>query len=190
MKKILIGSYLLIAATCIHAQKFGQLNKLIAADRASGNQLGSSVAISGNYAVVAAADVSFGQVQNSCQCVYVFEKINDNWTQKQKLFASDRTSGIDFGHSVAISRNYIIVGAPGDENNAGAVYVFLRNASGNWIQEKKLVANDRSAGDLFGTSVSITPVYDHGDGSYVLIGAPGDADFGTSVTGAGTAYFF
>ena len=161
MKKIFISSFLFSVVTILHAQQFGQLYKLTATDGAAGNQLGSAMAVNGNYAVVAASDVSFGQVQNSCQCVYVFEKTNGNWIQKQKLLPGDNTSG--FGHAVAISRNYIIVGAPGDENNAGAVYVFLRNANGNWVQEKKIVASDRSAGDLFGTSVSITPVYDHGD---------------------------
>ena len=139
MKKIFIGLNLLFTALFVHAQQFEQLSKLIATDRASGNQLGSAVAISGNYAVVAASDVSFGQVQNACQCVYVFEKINNLWTQKQKLFASDKTSGIDFGHSVAINGNYIIVGAPGDENNTGAAYVFKRNVSGSWIEEKKQI---------------------------------------------------
>src|ERR1043165_6102358 len=188
MKKIFIAFNLLLTVVFTQAQKFGQVEKLVASDRTPANYLGSAVAVSGNYLVVAASEIPSLGAPSSCNCVYVFEKNNSSWVQKQKLLPGDNTSG--FGHAVAISRNYIIVGAPGDENNMGAVYVFLRNASGNWIQEKKIVANDRSAGDLFGTSVSITPVYDHGDWSYVLIGAPGDADFGTKVTGAGTAYFF
>src|SRR5258706_130894 len=57
-------------------------------------------------------------------------------------------------------------------------------------QVQKLVASDRTAVDLLGTSVAITSVYGHGDGSYVLVGAAGDADFGTKVAGSGTPYFF
>jgi FG-GAP repeat/Astacin (Peptidase family M12A) len=192
MKKIFIGFFFIAAAITLTAQSFEQTTKLFALDRAPGNQFGHSVAISGNYAVIAAADVSGGQIQNSCECVYVFEKTNGTWSQKQKLFASDKISGSDFGHSVSISGKYIIVGAPAVENGAGAAYIFERNASGNWVEVKKIVAPDKTAGDLFGTSVSITSVYGQGDGSYAVVGAPGDADYGTmpKLAGAGTAYFF
>jgi hypothetical protein len=188
MKKIFIVFNLLLTTAFTQAQNIGQIQKIIASDRTPSNHLGSAVAVNGNYLVVAASEIPSLGEPSSCNCVYVFEKNNGNWIQKQKLLPGDNTSG--FGHAVAISRNYIIVGAPGDANNAGAVYIFIRNESGNWMQEKKLVANDREAGDLFGTSVSITPVYDRGDWSYVLIGAPGDADYGSRVVGAGTAYFF
>ena len=186
MKKIFIITSLLFTAIIVNAQTYQQLTKLIAADRATGNQFGNAVAISGNYAVIAAADLSDGQIQNSCQCVYVFENTNGNWIQKQKLFAPDRAVGIDFGHAVSISENSIIVGAPGDENNAGAAYIFERNSTGNWLQVKKIVAPTRTAGDLFGTSVSIIA-------NYAVVGAPGDDGLTSGwpkLPGAGAAYFF
>ena len=186
MKKIFIITSLLFTAIIVNAQTYQQLAKLIAADRATGNQLGNAVAISGNYAVVAAADISDGQIQNSCQCVYVFENTNGSWIQKQKLFAPDKASGIDFGHAVSISENSIIVGAPGEENNAGAAYIFERNSTGNWLQVKKIVAPTRTAGDLFGTSVSIIA-------NYAVVGAPGDDGLASGwpkLPGAGAAYFF
>ncbi len=185
MKKVFFATNLFLATIFLHAQSFQQLTKIIAADRAPGNQFGRSVSVSGNYAVIAAADVSDGQIQNSCECAYVFEKVNSVWTQKQKLFASDKASPNDFGHAVSISGNYIIIGAPGAESAAGAAYIFERNASGNWVEVKKIVAPDRSAGDLFGTSVSVSE-------NYAVVGAPGDADYGTmpKLTGAGSAYFF
>jgi hypothetical protein len=167
---------------------YQQLTKLVAADITTNKQFGSALAVSGNYAVVGAADIPGGPT--GCNCAYVFEKTNGNWIQKQKLLASDNITGSNFGHSVAISRNTIIVGAPNAESNTGAAYIFKRNTSGNWVEEKKIVAPDKGAGDLFGTSVSITPVYDRGDESYAVIGAPGDADYGTQVIGAGTVYFF
>lgn len=193
MKKIFIGCCLLISSAALTAQTFDQLKKLVAADRAAGNQLGTAVAISGNYAVVGASDISEGNIQNSGQCAYVFERdASGNWNQIQKLTASDKISSDNFGQSVSISGNYIIVGAPGKDNHIGAAYIFKRNASGTWTEEKKIVAPDRSAGDRFGTSVSITSVYGHGDGSYVLVGAPGDGDYGSmpKLSGAGSVYFF
>ena len=192
MKKIFIAAYLIIAATCLHAQKFEQLTKLVAADRTSGNLLGNAVAISGNYAVVGASGIQGETFIGSCNCAYVFEKTNGEWIQKQKLFVAN-VMYFGFGYSVAINGNYIVIGVPGDNNSAGAAYIFKRNASGTWVEEKKLVAPDGSAGDLFGNSVSITSVYGRGDESYVLIGAPGDADFAagwTQLSGAGSAYFF
>lgn len=186
MKKEFIIISLLFTAIIVNAQTYQQLAKLIAADRATGNQFGNAVAISGNYAVVAAADISYGQIQNSCQCAYVFEKTNGNWIQKQKLVPSDNASGIDFGHTVSISGNSIIVGAPGDDNNAGAAYIFERNSAGNWLQVKKIVPPNKSAGDLFGTSVSIIA-------NYAVVGAPGDDGLASGwpqLPGAGSACFF
>ena len=200
MKNIYIITCLLFSATIGHTQTFEQVKKLLAADRAVGNQFGNEVAINGNFAVIGASDISDGGIQNSCNCAYVFEKKSTGWTQVQKLVPSDPSARDGFGKTVSINRSYIIIGAPGndlDGNNAnnitdaGAVYIFKRNSAGSWLQDKKIVAPDRSAGDLFGTSVSIASVYDRGDGSYVLVGAPGDADYGglPKLTGAGSAYF-
>jgi len=179
------------AQSTFKVNTYQQLTKLIAADITTNKQFGSALAVSGNYAVVGAADIPGGPA--GCNCAYIFEKTNGNWIQKQKIVSSDNIPGNNFGHSVAISRNTIIIGAPNAENNSGAAYIFKRNTSGNWIEEKKIVAPDRGAGDLFGTSVSITPVYDRGDESYAVIGSPGDADFAAGwpkLTGAGSAYFF
>ena len=186
MKKISSGILLLLTTSILNAQAFKQQTKLFAADRAAGNQFGSAVAISGNYAAVGAADISGGQISNSGECVYVFEKINGSWVQKQKLFPSDKVSGNDFGHAVSISGNNIIVGAPRSDNAAGAAYIFERNANGVWVEIKKLVANDPSAGDNFGYSVSVS-------GNNFVVGAPYDAedDQGShSLSNAGSVYFF
>lgn len=193
MKKILIGSFLLMITTCLHAQKFEHLIKLLATDRAQNNNMGTSVAISGNYAVVAASEIPSYGAANNCNCVYVFEKTSTGeWKQVQKLVSPDAPTN-RFGYSVAINGNYIIVGAPGDDNSTGAAYAYLRNTSGTWNMEKKLLPSQGSPGDFFGTSVSITSVYGRGDWSYVVIGSPGDADFSAGwplLPNAGSAYFF
>jgi len=152
MKKILIGSSLLIAATFLNAQKFEQLSKLFAADRAPNYQLGNAVAISGNYAIVGAAGVADQGFPGDCNCAYVFEKnASGAWTQIQKLTSPDpRNNG--FGSSVAISGNRIVIGAPTEELDdkgsnqltaAGAVYVYERTNTGTWSFTKKLVSTDR-----------------------------------------------
>jgi hypothetical protein len=176
MKKIFIG-FFLVATTCLHAQTFQQINKLFATDRAAENNLGTAVAISGNYAVVAASDIPSMGYPNNCNCVYVFEKNSSGvWAQIQKLTSPDPNKN-GFGFSVAISGNRIVIGAPTEEGDdkgsnllvaAGAVYVYERNNTGTWSFTKKLVSTDRGAIHQFGYSVSIS-------NARVLIGAPGQA---------------
>ena len=65
-------------------------------------------------------------------------------------------------------------------NSAGAAYIFERQAGGGWTQVAKLTASDGNAGDLFGTSVSLS-------GDRALVGARSDDDKGA---GSGSAYVF
>jgi len=85
------------------------------------------------------------------------------------LTPSDGVGGDNFGTSLAVcgySRR-IICGSPNHAVNAGAVYTYTLNLSGNtWVEAAKIVPGDSAAGDLFGSSVSV-------DDEMVLLGAPG-----------------
>lgn len=104
--------------------------------------------------------------------------------EKQKITASDWDEEDHFGISVALSGDVALIGAPGDEVNglnSGSVYVFrLDPASGEWVEETKLIASDGEEMDLFGISVSLS-------GDVALIGAEKDDDMGND---AGAAYVF
>ena len=59
--------------------------------------------------------------------VYLFTKPSGGWataTETVKLTAPDGAAGDEFGYSVAAGRDRAIVGAPGDESDKGAAYVF------------------------------------------------------------------
>ena len=88
-----------------------QQQKLEASDAGAGDQFGSSVAISGDTAVVGAhSDAgAAGADQGSA---YVFVRSGGVWSQQQKLEASDAGAGDLFGVSVAISGETVVVGAP------------------------------------------------------------------------------
>jgi hypothetical protein len=106
-------------------------------------------------------------------------------TGEYKLTASDAGKDDNFGDSVAISGDTVVVGAPDNEDagdDSGAAYIFSRNKGGadNWGEVRKLTASDATAHDLFGHSVSIS-------GDTVVVGAIGDDDGGN---GSGAAYIF
>ncbi len=120
---------------------------------------------------------------------------NGNWNTKQKLVASDRRANDVFGLFVAIDGNYAAVGAYGHDfdangaNNleaAGAVYVFKRNSSGQWLEVQKVVASDRSIGDKFGSGVTMS-------GDYLFVSSTKnstDSIGGNFVSEAGACYVF
>ncbi|MBN2019710.1 MAG: FG-GAP repeat protein [Sedimentisphaerales bacterium] len=141
--------------------------KLVASDANASDRLGVSVAIDGQTAVV-------GAYQNDSNgpdagAAYVYEFSGSAWQQHQKLVASDASAGDQFGRSVAIEANTIVVGAHyGDANdpNTGSAYVFTRSGT-VWNQQQKLAALDAATDDRFGMSVSIS-------GDTLVVGAYGD----------------
>src|SRR5262249_57460127 len=88
--------------------------KLTASDGAPNDFLGSSVAISGDTVVVGADLDTIGlNVQQGS--AYVFVKPGTGWadaTQTAKLTASDGAGRDQFGLSVAITGDTLVVGAP------------------------------------------------------------------------------
>lgn len=160
-----------------------QKQKLMASDIASGDVFGLSVSISGKYAIVG-SPFNHGANALYLGSAYIFERAADGkWLQKNKLLPTDDNSGSHFGKSVAISGDYAIVGANFDDENgldAGAAYVFERDANGNWSQINKLLAADGAPEDYFGYRVAIS-------GDYAIVGSPDDDDKGTL---SGSAYIF
>jgi hypothetical protein len=150
-----------------------QTAKLTASDGAAGDWFGNSVAISGDTVVVAAAAADIGA--NTDQgSAYVFVKPPGGWgnmTETAKLTASDGADSDQFGASVAISGDTVVVGAVGDDIGAntdqGSAYVFVKPAGGwtNMTETAKLTASDGAYGDRFGFSVAIS-------GDTVVVGAP------------------
>jgi FG-GAP repeat len=127
-------------------------------DGQAGDNFGSSVAISGNFAIAGAPldDGSAGADQGSAT---IFFYNGTNWVQQQKLELSDAAAGDNFGLSVSIDGNYACVGAYYDDGpaglNQGSVTVFYFDGT-NWVQQQKLFMADGSANDEFGVSVSIS----------------------------------
>jgi hypothetical protein len=164
---------------------------------------GESVAISGDTIIVGSIRAAVPPSLVSTGAAYVFVRSGATWTQQALLSASNPDSGDQFGKSVAISNDTIVVGAnreasadagvDADQNDdsaleAGAAYVFARSGTA-WTQQAYLKASNPDPGDFFGFSVSVS-------GDTVIVGAFAEDSNATggqsdnSATLAGAAYVF
>ena len=223
MKKSGITALLLAAITftgTVHAQvgppPFTPGAYLKANNTGPVDLFGTSVAISGNTAVVgapeedsAATNVNGNGADNTAQdagAAYVYVKTGDTWTFQAYLKPRNAEAGDRFGESVAIFGDLIVVGAPQEDSNAtgvngsrndntaqdsGAAYVFRRSGT-SWSQRAYLKASNTDANDRFGSSVSIS-------GNTVVVGAVFEDSSDSTIDGnqldntasrAGAAYVF
>ncbi len=127
-----------------------------------GNVFERRVDVSGSLAVVGAGRYRVGAPGGTAY-VYDFSDPN-NIVLKHALRASDNSAGNEFGDGVAISGNYVFVGARGADSDAGAVYMYDVSDPNN-VVERKITAFDSSPFSSFGYSLSV-------DGNRLLVGAP------------------
>jgi hypothetical protein len=152
------------------ADGWGEVRKLIAADDAFNDALGTSVAIDGDVVAAGAPNES-----SAAGAVYLFGRNQggaDQWGQLVKVSVASPLGTL--GQSVALDGDRLVAGAHSDdpacpgaaEADCGAAYVFERNAggAGAWGEVEKLVAANPEPGDGFGFAVAV-------NGSNVLVGA-------------------
>ncbi len=147
------------------------------------DDFGNDVAISGDTVVVGAKRA------DDSGAAYVFVRSGGVWAREADLKASNAEHGDDFGISVDVSGDFIVVGALSessagkgahssleDDNSAedsGAAYVFVR-WNGTWYQDAYLKASNTDMDDSFGRSVAIS-------GYTVVVGAPNEASSAAGV---------
>jgi uncharacterized protein (TIGR03437 family) len=179
------SAYVFVRSFTSSGAVWTQQQKLVANDGSALDFLGLlSVAVSGDTVVLGSVSDDIG-VNTDQGSAYVFTRSGTVWTQQQKLTADDGASGDQFGRSVALSGDTIVVSANTDKIGAnigqGSVYVFTRSGA-NWSQRQKLIADDGAANDSFGVSVAIS-------GDTVVVGASSSDDIGAN-TDQGSAYVF
>jgi len=178
-----VVSLILVIALAVVCGGLGQRTeaqcetKLLASDGSEGDLFGKTVSIDGNVMVVGA----WGD-DNNTGTTYVYRYYSSLWGEEIKLLASDGASDDDFGSSVSIDGDVMVVGADGDDDNgdaSGSAYVYRYDGSG-WIEEAKLLASDGDLWDRFGSSVSIS-------GDVVVVGAYAHNDNGND---SGSVYVY
>ena len=161
--------------------------ELTASDSARNDWFGFSVALDGDTAVIGAFQPSYTNdadeqiIRPGAAYVFTRESGSVDWNQKTKLTAADGEGFDEFGFSVALAGDTVVIGAPGDEVIQGAIYVFSKPESGwpsSTTNATKLTAADGERGDLFGASVAV-------DGNTIVVGASG-----FQLTGESPAYVF
>lgn len=152
-----------------------EIEKLVPDGGAYADYFGSSVSISGEYAIVGAPSADTGAL--NAGAAYIFEHSASTWNEVDpRLVPSKIAMNEVFGSSVSIAGDSAIVGKP----FGGAAYVF-RRTGGTWTEEQELMASDHVVSDYFGTSVWIAA-------DYAIVGAPYNDD--NNESNSGSAYIF
>lgn len=181
---------------------WGLVKKITPISREANDRFGTSVAVSGDIAIVGAPgededalETNTVESTGSAYILYRNEGGTENWGQVKKLTSSTRTTGDKFGSSVAIDGGLVIVGSIGEDEDAlndntvfdaGAAYIFKKDNGGanNWGIVQKLVASVRASGNNFGSPVAVS-------GNYALAGAPYEDQLQPNVLfNSGAAYLF
>ena len=108
--------------------------------------------------------------------VYVF-KYDDTWQQVARLTASEASPGDQFGTSIAVDGDVVLIGAQGRSESTGAVYVFAKNPDGTFSETGMLPVEDINPGDGFGYVVAI-------EDNIAVVGSP------SQMEGVGAAHVF
>ena len=154
----------------VNAATMTEVKILTASDKADSDYFGWSVAVSADTVVVGAPWADSNSIDRGQ--AYVFSKDqggSNNWGLVKILTASDKTNGDNFGWSVAVYDDTVVVGAhyaDSGGSDRGQAYVFSKDQGGsnNWGQVKILSASDKADFDGFGNTVAIS-------GDTVVVGA-------------------
>ncbi len=150
-----------------------------------------AIAVSGNTLVVGSpgSGVDPSSVEDAGRGegrVYVFERSGSDWTQQAVLQPDASQTGkpfpAQFGMSVAVSRDTIVVSARDREGSSsawtGTATVYVRDGT-DWAVQQRLSNDDGNDSDLFGHAVLL-------DADTAVVSAPRD----WKVPGPGAVYVF
>ena len=167
-----------IADLNIQIPQWSQILKMDASDEDINDNFGSAVAMNDDYMLIGsynAQGVSLSDVGK----VYVWKKSYSTFSDYQILAPNLQSTSMNFGSSVTIQDNFLMVGAPNrffnSKEKAGSVYYYKYNGgtakwgilnNGPYKEDELIQHGTPAAFDRFGCSISV-------DGNYMIIGASG-----------------
>lgn len=179
-----VGAAVVFERSQTESETWTEVARLVSSDNSTG-RFGGAVDIGYDTAVVGASSFD-----NNRGAAYIFQRHEggeDNWGEVARIMPSDGPRSNQFGSTVAISADRVIVGAPEDSEStvlAGAAYMFFRNEGGpnHWGQTHKIRASDAGIRNEFGSAVAIS-------GDLAVVGSPYD-NTDEHVEAAGSAYVY
>ncbi|MEL7473494.1 MAG: FG-GAP repeat protein [Planctomycetota bacterium] len=155
--------------------------KLLPSAGKAGGWFGVSVDIEGERVVVGAREENTSVAGTGA--AYVFERIDDAWTETQRLSSESLRAQNRFGHDVKLSGDTIAVGAfnhaaPGTFESGG-VFVFEHDGA-QWVERQTLFGSNAGSNDFFGVSIDL-------EGDRLVVGARSN---GGGSDGLGAVYVF
>ena len=130
-------------------------------EAAASSQHGWSCAINNGSTYVVAGTPA----ESGCGAAKVYTLSGNNWSDNNIKFKSSGTN--NFGYSCTISDNYLVIGAPNETTNTGAVYVYNLTGISSSTTPTKLLQSQSPftiASTKFGYSCAI-------NSSYIFVGA-------------------
>lgn len=157
--------------------------KLSASDGDFRDWFGQYAAIEGDLAVVGAPRDDIDE-EEWAGSVYIFQLMDGEWREVQKLVSPSNVPGYRFGEALAIHGDTIVVGAPRETHSgqpaAGAAYLY-QPKDGRWEMTQRIVAGDPGGGDLYAIDIELND-------DLMLIGSY--LDDNENGTAAGSVYLY
>ena len=132
-----------------------QQTKIVASGGKAGDWFGQSVAIDGDTLVVGASRGDT-DVANS-GTAHVFTRTGNVWAELPKLSAMMHTANAEFGSAVAISGDWIVVGAQEEDiavSRSGGAYMFQRSGA-SWVARQRLTPPKPIEDGTFGVGLAL-----------------------------------
>ena len=160
-----------------------KVNEIFPLNGAPGDNFGKSVMISGNNLVI-------GTRWNQCRDVisrsgsvyyYNYDYDTNNWNENQVICPNNEEyelGGIQFGASMFLNREKLVIGSPGTIHEPIVHYCELKNKT--VLNEMKLMPSEDATPTSFGKSLYVND-------DFILVGAPSDEENGID---SGAVYVF
>lgn len=137
-----------------------------ARDAVSGDSFGNDVAINsdGSLLAVSAHMSDSANYDENVGSVYIFEKTEDGWFQKQKIQVSEVITS-RFGNSLALDDTGQVLVVASSENN-GTVRIYRADDTGMYTDSPQVLAAPDLNETNFGNSIALS-----GDANVLVVGA-------------------
>ena len=148
-----------------HGDAWAQVAKVTPEDGDGGDGFGVSVDVSKSRIIVGANKDENEAKKRGSGSAYIFQGVEDVYTQEAKLTADEPQEGAGFGLTVALNVNRALVGAPSTDtkrgDDSGAVYAFLKDGA-NWVLQARVIpvkgvdeSKGLTSGDNMGSAVAL-----------------------------------